>query len=475
MNTQKQITEVKYHEMSWRDSPDDLWNLFNLAPKELRYIYCDRDYWGDHALGWEGLRVRRKKLRREFVVSPERQTPYEGPDKERERVSERRRKVAPKVGGAALNLVSLQVPPEHLRYHEKLQEALNEHGSVDKARFSDYQMGYKDKDGEAQTHQLHSERFEVTFDHDPLWEPIHAIRLEKPLKRRKTPEAWKLYPETTVVVPDIQFPFVDEKALDVYYQILGDLKRVDNLVQLGDALDLTAYSKYVGSEIYKDATQAALVQALDFFRTCRTLAPHAKIVYLEGNHERRLPNDILNNHKANWRLRPADDLNGDPLVSVPRMVGLASVDVEYLPGYPNNRYWVTDNLQIIHGDKTGRNEARKIMNSEKISTIYGHTHRLNHEMDTVNFRDDATYRHSFGSGTLSRLDKHVPGIHTGYDLEGEPVGNHQENWQHGFLIITHDNGNAHVEQVVIDTFNGYRAMFRGKVYSPRSADGESDN
>jgi hypothetical protein len=464
----------KIHEMSWRDSPDDLWNLLSLAPKDLRFIYCDKSYWGEHALGWEGVRVRRKKFKREIKVAPERQTPYNGPEAERERVAARRKKTAPKVGGAALNLVSLQVAPEHLRYHQKLEEALAEHGSVDSARFSDYQMGYKDAEGNAQSHDLHSSRFEVAFDHEPLWEPIHAVKLERPLKRRKSPEARELLTEVTVVPPDIQFPFVDEQALDVFYQILADAKP-NNVVQLGDALDLTAYSKYIGSEMYKDATQGALIQALDFFRTLRTLAPSAKITYLEGNHELRLPNDILNNHKANWQLRPADDLRGDPLVSVPRMVGLASVDVEYLPGYPNNRYWVNDNLQIIHGDKTGRNEGRKIINSEKISTIYGHTHRLNHEMQTVNFRDGATYRHSYGAGSLCRLDRHVPGKNTGYDLDGDPVGGHHENWQHGFLVITHDKSNFHVEQVVIDTFNGYQAMFRGKVYTPRRVDEGSFN
>lgn len=465
-----QFVGSKVYEMSWRDSPDDLWNLFNLSPEDLRFIYCDKLYWGEHALSWEGVRVRRKKFKKEIKVSPERLTPYEGPEAERERVASRRKKTAPKVGGAALNLVSIQVPPEHLSYHNQLQEALEEHGSVDKARFSDYQMGYKDKDGEAQAMDLHASRFEVSFSHEPLWEPIHAIQLERPLKRKKTPEAWKLLPETTVVAPDVQFPFVDWDALDIYYQILGDLKQVNNIVQLGDLLDLTAYSRYIGSEIYKDATQEALVQGLDFFKTCRALAPYAKIKYLEGNHELRLPNDILANHKSNWRLRPADDLEGDPLVSVPRMLGLKSVDVEYVPGYPNNRYWITDNLQIIHGDKTGRNEARKIMNSEKISTIYGHTHRLNHDMQTVNFRDSATYRHSFGAGALCRLDKHVPGVHTGYDLDGQPVGNHHENWQHGFLVVTHDGVNSHVEQVVIDTFNGYQTMFRGKLYTPRGAD-----
>lgn len=391
---------------------------------------------------------------------------YLGAENERERVKKQRQRVAPKTGGAALKLVALQVAEEHLRYYEALQEALAEHGSVDKARFSEYQMGYKDSDGEAQALDLHSQRFEVTFENEPLWKPIAPVELRSPLLRK--PEKGKNPGEvfTTVICPDLQLPFVDPKALEVFYQVLSSLD-VDNIVQLGDALDLTAYSRFMDSEIYADATQQALFQGLEFFRNLRKLAPAAKITYLEGNHEARLPKDILLNHRKNFALRPADDPEGDPLLSVPRMLGLGSVDVEYLSGYPNNRYWINDSLQIIHGSTTGRNESKRVNFQERISTIFGHTHRLGHDKQTINARASGAYRISQNAGTLSRIDTHVPSTKTGYDLRGAPIGGHSENWQHGFIIITHDDkGWFAIEEVAIDTFNDYKTMYRGKLYEP---------
>jgi len=453
------------YEMAWKDSLRDRWILANRPPSEIRFIYCDVAYWGEYALSWESIRQYRKSKRESIrlLVGTELTPEYGNPENERERVKKQRQRVAPKTGGAALKLMAFSVPEEHLKYHEALQEALKEHGSVDKARFSEYQMGYKDADGEAQALDLKSHRFEVKFDHEPLWAPIAPVELKRPLLRK--PEKAKNPSEfsTTIVCSDLQIPFADEQALSVFYQIVAELKP-DNIVQLGDALDLTAYSRFMDSEIYANATQDALFQGLEFFRNLRKLAPSSRITYLEGNHEVRLPKHILMNHKTNFNLRPADEPDGDPLLSVPRMLGLKSVDVEYVSGYPNNRYWINDKLQIIHGATTGKSESKRVNFQEKISTIFGHTHRLGHDKQTINTRDNGEYRVTQNAGTLSRIDTHVPSTKTGYDLSGTPVGGHHENWQQGFCIVTHNENQFFIEEVSIDTFNGYRALFRGRLY-----------
>ena len=455
------------HEMAWKDSLRDRWILANRPPSEIRFIYCDVSYWGEYALSWESIRQYRKNKRESIrlLVGAELTPEYGNPENERERVKKQRQRVAPKTGGAALKLMAFSVPEEHLKYHEALQEALKEHGSVDKARFSEYQMGYKDSDGEAQALNLKSHRFEVSFEHEPLWKPIAPVELKRPLLRKpekaKNPDEFS----TTVVVPDLQIPFEDPRALEVLYQIVAELKP-DNIVQLGDAIDLTAYSRFMDSEIYADTTFEAACRTLAFFTRLRHLAPAARIVMLEGNHEARLPRDILTNHRRNFNIPPADDPKGDPLLSVPRMVGLKSVDVDYVPGYPNNRYWINDQLQIIHGATTGRNESKRVNFQEKISTIFGHTHRLGHDKQTINTRDSGEYRVTQNAGTLSRIDTHVPSTKAGYDLGGNPVGGHHENWQQGFCIVTHNKDQFFIEEVAINTFDGYSALFRGKIYQP---------
>lgn len=140
------------------------------------------------------------------------------------------------------------------------------------------------------------------------------------------------------------------------------------------------------------------------------------------------------------------------------------MDIEFIPGYPNNRYWINDQLQIIHGSTTGRNESKRVNFSEKISTIHGHTHRLGHDYQTINQRNGGQYRRVQNAGTLSRIDTHVPSTNAGYDLKGVPIGGHHENWQQGFCIVTHNESQFFVEEISIDTFNNYQALFRGKLY-----------
>lgn len=447
-------------EVQWQSSPEDWWCLDNLPRKDLEIIYPDKT--------WEGLRRTRSKLRKlakqgKLHIMPS-NPEYENPETERERANARRKRVAPKMGEG---LIQLAIPEEHKYYHEQLQKALEEEGHLSKARFSDYQMGMKNADGEFESHDLRAARFEVKFEKEPQWFPITPVTLEKPLKRTyekaKNPTDW----QTTVVIPDIQMPCHDEKALSVLLNICKTLKP-DNFVQLGDMLDLTAHGRFTNSNgaEFANSTDQALRQALGFLRELRTISPHARIVYMEGNHEQRVPRDILNNHQHNHGIRPADDPEGYPLVSVPRMVGLSAVDAEYMAGYPDNRFWINDNLQIIHGNITGRNENKRTLMSEKVSTIYGHSHRLGVERQTVNFRDGALVRKAWNAGTLSRTDKYVPGYHTGYGLDGNPVSQSHENWQQGFLVVTHNDQSFFIEEVEINQFSDYQTLFRGKVYTP---------
>lgn len=452
-------------DMAWAESLRDRWILANRPPTELRFIYCDTTFWGDDALSWESLRQYRKNKRDSLrlLMGTELIPEYGNPENERERVKKQRRTLAPKTGGAALKTTTIVIPIDTLAYHEELAEALEEHGDLSSARFSEWQSLTKNNDGEAEIHDLKGRRFEVKFEHEPQWIPIQPVELKRPLLRKpekaRNPDEFS----TTVVIPDLQIPFHDERAISVMYKIVGDLKP-DNIVQLGDALDLTAYGRFVDSQIYADTTQEALFTGLEFFRNLRKISPSAQITMLAGNHEARLPKDILLNHRQNYGLRPADQPQGDPLLSVPRMMGLRSVDVEYLDGYPNNRYWINDQLQIIHGVTTGRNENKRVNFAEKISTIFGHSHRLGHHKETINERNKAEYRVVQNAGTLSRLDKHVPGIKTGYDLHGAPVEGSYDNWQHGFVVVTHNENQFFIEEVAIDTFGEYRALFRGRVY-----------
>lgn len=452
----------------WLSSPADLWNLFHLTTKENSYIY---------GMTKDVIRRQRNKKRElqkkgRISIVPNNPQWEQDPslDNEKQRANARRKNIAPTVGQKALDLVNIQVPYDTAWMHEELRKQLEAHGdAITSMRFSEYQQGAKNDDGEYVIHDLKANKVFVKFDREPKWFPITPVTLEKPLKRdyekAKNPTDW----QTTVIIPDVQYPCADEKAIEVFLSICRTLKP-DNFIQLGDLLDLSAHGRFIDNRGDKFAsnTNLALTQALDFFRELRLINDGAKIIYLEGNHERRVPKDVLGNHGHNYDIKPADDPEGPPLVSVPRMVGLDSVDVEYLPGYPNNRYWINDNLQVIHGNVSGRNEMKRVITSEKVSTIFGHTHRLGVERQTINFRDGGAYRRSYNAGTLSRIDRTVPGTNTGYDLDGNPVNGAYDNWQLGFYVITHNDQQFKMEEVEIDPFDGYSAMFRGKLYAPKT-------
>lgn len=363
-------------------------------------------------------------------------------------------------------LTTIEVPLEHLSYHEELQEALNEHGALNKASFTDWQGFLKDDKGEAQVVDLHRKRFDVIFDAEPKWPPVVRVEsLRLPQKEsKKAPEASK----TAVILPDVQLPFADEKAIDVALRILTSVKP-DKVILLGDLLDLSAWSKYEQRPEYATQTQEAIIQAHILLATIRKLAPQAEIIVMAGNHEARMEKALLRNAQAAYGLKRADQPEGWPVMSVPYLCAFDTLDVKYVDGYPASRYWINERLQVRHGNiaRPGGKTAVAVSNDERVSTIFGHIHRIESQFKTVNVYGGARTNASYAIGALCRLDGHVPSTKSGFNLDGQPVEN-WENWQAGFAVVNYQDGDSpfSVEQVYINTLSGYETNYRGKVFTP---------
>lgn len=443
---------------------DDLWNMLTLPNSELYRLYA-RFYKGSLRDRQMCVRSKANRLKRDYkkgkLNMPERETPYDA-GKESERIDARRQRAAMHIAGKALETSVITVPLEHLPYHEKLQAALNEEGALSKARFSDYEMGYKDNAGEAQTHELHASRFEVAFDSEPKWPVVNRVESGKKLARKELGVERPF--KTCMVFPDIQMPFEDRAALEVALQLLRDVKP-DRVVFLGDLLDLSAWGKFIQQKEFADATQDSIIRAHQLLATIRKTLPSAVIQVMAGNHEERLPTALLKNAQAAYGLKRADQPEGWPVMSVPYLCAFDMLDVEYIPGYPANRIWLNKNLQIRHGTSTrkGGGSSRSSIAAEKVSTINGHDHRVSSAVTTVNTFEGGQQIHAYGTGCLCRLDGHVPSYWQGRDLDGVPIKQY-EDWQQAVLIAHYDDENFHVEQVPINTFNNYQTMFRGKLY-----------
>ncbi len=391
---------------------------------------------------------------------PERSTPY-NPDQEPKNIESRRAAAAMHLAGKALETTVITVPTEHLSYHEKLQQALESEGALSKARFSDYEMGYKDSEGEAQTHELHASRFEVKFDSEPKWPVVNRVESRR-LERKARGEQLSL-PKTDIIA-DLQWPYVDKDALDVTCQILRE-RQPDTLIVGGDLMDLSAWSKYTQRPEWATITQTSINEIHQFLAKLRKSLPSTRIVVVEGNHEKRMPDTLLNNAKAAYGLKRGDQPEGWPVMSIPYLTAMDTLDIEYHDGFPANTLWLTPELQFKHRAK-GRGPSA-VAGNERYSTVYGDNHRIESQYKTYPTMEGAKTFGVFGVGCLCRLDGQVPGANTGLHLNGTPKVSYNDNWQQGFMLIDHHNdGSYSANQVFIDTFNGYKAIYNGKVYKP---------
>jgi len=96
-------------------------------------------------------------------------------------------------------------------------------------------------------------------------------------------------------------PFHDEAAIDVHFQLLAYLEEkygVDEIIHLGDYLDLPTMGKYAQEEMFAHTVQPALDYGHNLLAKQRATCPDAKIVLLEGNHDCRMNKFVVMNAMA---------------------------------------------------------------------------------------------------------------------------------------------------------------------------------
>ena len=185
----------------------------------------------------------------------------------------------------------------------------------------------------------------------PLWPVVNqgpAIRLPKPRSVAKKTAKYK----KCVVVPDAQIgyyrgrdgklePTHDEKAIEIMLAIVRDVKP-DSVVCVGDNLDFPTLGKYITTPAYQQTMQASIDRATTFCAQLREAAPSAKIVWLAGNHEERMPKYLLVNAVAAYGIRKGNTPDSWPVLTVPYLARMDDFGVEYRPGYPASDFWINE-------------------------------------------------------------------------------------------------------------------------------------
>jgi hypothetical protein len=350
--------------------------------------------------------------------------------------------------------------------------SLDEVGDI--KRVSVYQSIIKNDLGEAEVQDLTAIQFSPKWESGPEWPVVQqgpSIQIQKTKTKSKQTKGFK----TCIVPPDIQIgyyrnfdgtlePTHDEKALDILIAMIGDMQP-ELIVCVGDNLDLPEMGKYVTYPAYAQTTQASIDRATMFCAQMRNAAPHARIIWLAGNHEERMPKYIVQNATAAYGLRKGNSPESWPVLSVPYLCRMDEFGVEYFPGYPAADFWINKKLRIIHGDrvKSSGSTAHVYLNAEKTSVIYGHIHRIETAFKTREDFDGPRTIMAASPGCLARIDGAIPSTKGGVDLDGRPLTRH-ENWQQGIGVVTfEDDGEHKFAYEVAPIYNGWM-MYRGKEY-----------
>lgn len=333
------------------------------------------------------------------------------------------------------------------------------------SRISMWQGLTKNKDDEAEIHDLFGFQLAPSWDEGPRW-PV--VTPGPTIKATAPPKLPRRNGTIVAVLPDMQIGFYrhpngelepthDPHAIDATLALLQEI-RPDRIIMLGDNLDLPDFGKYRLSPAFQQTTQATIDYATGVVARLHA----AEIDWLAGNHEERLQNWLMDNARAAFGLRQGIKPESWPVLSVPHLCRLDDYGVTYHPGYPASDVWLTDNLKIIHGDrvKSRGSTAHKYLDEQKVSVIYGHIHRREKAYRTREDIDGPAEIMAASPGCLARIDGAVPSTRQGLDLDGRPL-HRVEDWQQGIAIVTIHDDSWQYEDVRI---SDGRCWWRGEVY-----------
>jgi hypothetical protein len=222
-------------------------------------------------------------------------------------------------------------------------------------------------------------------------------------------------------------PFHDRQAMDTAYRV-AEAVQPDEIVIVGDKLDLPDWStRFHRQPDIHLVTQPALIELHWWLARMRAMLPGARIVYLAGNHEKRFSTMIEAHIPAAYKLKSVDDLDGWDQFSLPKLLGLDGLGVEYIEHYPQGSYFISDELETEHGSisRKGQGDTSKaIMRSRSNSVFSGHIHRPE-LVSGIDRRGGVNSPiQAICPGCLCRLDGSVPG----HDPKNQ-------EWAHGVGVV----------------------------------------
>ncbi len=240
--------------------------------------------------------------------------------------------------------------------------------------------------------------------------------------------------KTTLIIPDIQYPYHDKVALDKLIRVASDIQP-DQIIQIGDGIDfpqVSQWSKGTAGE-YADTLQ----QHIDGFRAdvlvpFREAAKKSKILWVEGNHDLRV-RDFIRKYAA--PLGPLRNLE------IPALFEIDELDIKYVKGPVR----IGTNVLAIHGHESGGYSAsasawdvkfRNRYGSDK-SFVFGHTHQPFLITRSYGYGGKVTPRFTLNAGSI------MDPVAATYVKDGAV------NWQMSFALLRDDGKRVWPELVTM--------------------------
>lgn len=252
--------------------------------------------------------------------------------------------------------------------------------------------------------------------------------------------------KTTLIAPDIQYPYHDSLALAKLIKVAKD-HQPDQIIQIGDGIDfpqVSQWSKGTAGE-YADTLQ----EHIDGYRKgvlipLREAAPEAAITWIEGNHDLRL-REFVRKYAA-----PLTNLRA---LEVESLFGLEELGIRYERGPLR----VATNTLVVHGHESGGYCASASAWDAKFSkrygsernVIFGHTHQPFLITRSYGYDGKVTPRFTMNAGSI------MDPVAATYIKDGAV------NWTMSFGFLTDDGKRVYPELVTM-VDRGF--IFRGEKY-----------
>lgn len=255
-------------------------------------------------------------------------------------------------------------------------------------------------------------------------------------QKRENLEGW-------LIVNDAHYPFHDQLAITLVKQFAKDFKP-DGIVFNGDWMDCFEISKYDKVPRYGKNLQEEIDLVKQDFESWRKVAPDAKMIWLEGNHEFRM---------RQYLIRRAEHLFGLRALEVPLLFDLAKFNIEWKPCKEglskfSHNFIKIGALYVGHWDKVAKHSAytaKALVEEKGVSILQGHCHRGGSHLKTLANEEVLAGYENFCLCDLNPSYISLP------------------NWQQGFSVVYKEKGHSRfmVEQIPMVK---HEFIFGGKHY-----------